>query len=231
MNQREINFLPGNRIKINNYSNPWNNRELWHADLDLQIVRQSCKKVQTILEFGSYDGGDGIRYKYHFPEADVYSIEASPSCYRNVKTLSKYGLKVFNYAISDTIGEVDFYETYDSDNDNYAPCGAIDRDLCSTERLGEAPLRIEAPIRVPSLTVEKFCEQQSITSIDLMHVDVEGHALQCLTGLGKIRPKVIYIEVKGAGYNHSGPIGRLLRSTGYKKEIAHGDEEIWIHTQ
>jgi len=231
MSQSKVEFLPGNRIKIENYSNPWNNRDLWHSNFNIQIVNQQCKKVQTILEFGSYDGGDGIRYKHHFPTADVYSIEASPACFHNLKGLNQYGLKVFNYAISDTIGEVSFYETYDSENDNYAPCGAIDKELCSIDRADGLPLEIRTPVKVPSITIEKFCEEQGITSIDLMHIDVEGHALQCLMGLGPHRPKIIYVEVRGTGYDHSGPISKLLESMKYEKSMHCGAEEVWIHTQ
>jgi len=78
---KNIQFVNGNNIKINDFENPWNNRDLWHSFLDINLVKTICNNnVKTIIEFGSYDGGDGIKYKYNFPDAKVYSIEASPSC-------------------------------------------------------------------------------------------------------------------------------------------------------
>ena len=46
-----------------------------------QILSLLGYTPKTIIEFGSYDGGDGLKYKLDFPEADVISIEADPGCF------------------------------------------------------------------------------------------------------------------------------------------------------
>jgi len=223
----DVQFFPGNRIKIKNCDNLWNNRDLWHSFFDIRILKRFCKNVETIIEFGSYDGGDGIKYKYHFPSANVYSIEASPGCYKNIKPLEKYGLKVYNYAISDKYGELDFYQTYDPDNDNIAPCGAIEKKNVSVKRGKEQDLEILDPIKVPCITIEEFCKKENINKVDLLHVDVEGHAPQVIKGLGNLKPKIIYIEVKSDTHNHSSIIKNLLMND-YKYYGKTGSDEIWI---
>jgi len=223
-----INFIDGNRIKIDNFENPWNGRDLWHSYLDINIVKKFCKEVNTIIEFGSYDGGDGIKYKYHFPSSSVYSIEASPGCYKNIKPLEKFGLKVYNYAISDKTGELDFYQTLDPNNNNLAPCGAIEKFYVSTETgKNEKNLEILEPIKVPCITIKDFCKKENIASIDLLHVDVEGHAPCVIRGLEDLRPKIIYIEVKSDTHNHRNEIKRLLNEN-YKCYKKTGSDDIWI---
>jgi FkbM family methyltransferase len=228
MNNSDISFLPGNRIKIKNYNNPWNNRDLWHSDASINMIEYVCEDVKNILEFGSYDGGDGIRYKYHFPKSNVYSIEASPVCYNNIKTLEQYGLKVFNYAISDRVGETLFFESYDPDNDNYAPCGAISKELCSTERGGGSDLEILQPIAIPCITVEEFCKEQKIEYIDVIHIDVEGHSVEVLNGFGQFNPKIIFIEVSGVGYDHSFEVFNILDNRDYNLIHSNGCDQVWV---
>lgn len=35
-----INFIDGNRIIINVFNNPWNNRYLWHSFLDINLIKK-----------------------------------------------------------------------------------------------------------------------------------------------------------------------------------------------
>jgi len=226
---QNIHFLPNNRIVISGFNNPWNNRDLWHSFLDINLIKKICGETPiNIIEFGSYDGADGIRYKYHFPNTNVYSIEPSPPCYNNIKPLEEYGLKVFNYAISNKNGEIDFYQTFDTNNNNYAPCGAVDIQFCSTEQGKGIPLKIIDSIKVPSITIEQFCIDQNIKILDLIHIDVEGHAPQVLEGFGNIRPKMIYIEVKSDTHNHTDVINKLLLKLNYTKIRIQGSDEIWV---
>ena len=209
---RDIKII-GEYVFIKDY-NPWKNRNLWHSGFSIDLIKQVCGNVNNVVEFGSYDAGDGIRYKYYFPNSNVYSIEASPACYHKIKPLEKYGLKIFNYAVTNKNGEIDFHGTYDDVLDNYAPCGAIERDLVSTDA-GSKTLRILPPIKVPCITLETFCKNQGIEYIDLLHVDVEGHDLQAIEGMGKIRAKIIFIEVTGGPggtHDHSQQMSELMYS-------------------
>jgi len=223
-----VKFLNGGSLIIEGYKSPWNNRELWSTwNCDINLVKKMLgENLNNILEFGSYDGGDGIKYKYHFPKAHVYSIEPSPSCYEKIKQLEKYGLKVFNYAISDVDGVMDFYETFDNNKNNYAPCGSLNKKLVSTTT-GKIPLTVMDPIKVQTKRLETFCTEQNISIIDFLHVDVEGFSVEVLNGLGNLKPRGIYIEVASETHNHSEVVKGILEKD-YVKITTRGADEFWV---
>lgn len=225
----KVNFMEGGRVIIDGFKSPWNNRELWCSNLDINFIKRVLgNNINTIIEFGSYDGGDGIKYKYNFPLANVYSIEPSPSCYEKIKPLEKYGLRVFNYAISDSDLIMDFYQTYDHNAKNFAPCGSLNKLYCSVCQGNQRPLEIFEPIKVNARKLKTFCDEQNIPNIDLLHIDVEGHAREVIIGMENLKPRMIYIEVKSDTHNHSNYINILLTKKNFKKIWAHGSDEVWI---
>jgi FkbM family methyltransferase len=227
--EKNIKFVGANNIIIKDFKNPWNDRELWYSFLDINIIKKYCgENPKNIIEFGSYDGGDGIRYKYYFPNTNVFSIEPSPKCYKNTKLLEKYGLKVFNYAISDENKLVDFYQTFDDVNNQYGPCSSIDKKYCHVKFQNRNDFILHH-IKIQGITIEKFCIDNNIEELDVMHVDVEGHAREVLNGLGKMRPKIIFVEVKSTTHNHSKDINEILKKLNYKIIIKRGADETWVH--
>ena len=230
---KKLNIIIDNNgsLLIDGYKSPWNNRELWCSlNCDIGFVKKILgNDINTIIEFGSYDGGDGIKYKYHFPNANVYSIEPSPTCYKHIKSLEKYGIKVFNYAISDENSILDFYETFDLNNNNYAPCGSLNKSLCSTTTGPSAKdLKVLDPIKVEAKTLETFCNEQNINKIDLLHIDVEGYSIQAIKGMGNIEARLIYVEVCSETHNHSNDIKIILENKNYKKLGSIGCDEFWV---
>lgn len=227
----EVEFFTNGSLKIKDYKSLWNNRELWCSTLDINLVKKILgNNINTIIEFGSYDGGDGIKYKYYFPDANVYSIEPSPNCYNKLKTLQTYGLNTFNLAISNKDSIIDFYETYDVSKDNYAPCGSINKHLISDgEAHNRPPLQIKDAIKVECKTLNTFCYENKINNIDLLHIDVEGHSLEVLQGLGELTPNIIFIEVYGPKYDHSNIIKTLLENKNYIQIKKQGCDELYVH--
>jgi FkbM family methyltransferase len=191
------------------------------------VKSQLGNDIQTIIEFGSYDGGDGIKYKYNFPTANVYSIEPSLTCYTKIKQLEVYGLNVYNYAISNTDSVCDFYETYDSQNNNYAPCGSLNKEFVSTDT-GRTPLQIKEPIKVATKKLKTFCNDEKISKIDLLHIDVEGHCREVIEGMEDLKPRMIYLEVRSDTHNHSGDIASLLVNKNFRKLGSMGSDEVWV---
>lgn len=226
----QVKFLKGGSIKIDGYKSLWNNRELWCSTFDINILKRINPNPNTIIEFGSYDGGDGIKYKYYFPKANIYSIEPSPNCYNKLKNLEKYGLKTFNYAISNKNSIVDFYETYDVTNKNYAPCGSINKDLISNEKAyNRDALEIKNSVKIESKRLDSFCFENNIEHVDLVHIDVEGHAREVLEGFGNLRPKIVFIEVSSSKYNHSKDINASLKNMGYNLVSNIGCDRVYIY--
>ena len=224
-----ITFKENGEIIINNFENPWNGRNLWCSNLNINTIKNILgNNINNIIEFGSYDGGDGIKYKHYFPNANVYSIEASPNCYKNMLPLKSYGLNIFNYAIRDFDGEIDFYQTYDQKLTNYAPCGSVNIKYCSIGQGQDLPLKILPVMKVFSKKLKTFCQEQNIQNIDLLHIDVEGHGLSVIKGMEDLNPRMIYIEVKSDTHDHSKEIETLLIKYNYKKILSLGSDEVYI---
>ncbi len=178
--------------------------QLAHSGFNLNWFNEYKINPKVIIEFGSFDGGDGLRYKLAYPKCDVYSIEADPQLFGKTEQLKKYELKVFNYAICDINGEIDFHRClfkepyYCYQKGDVGGSGSI---LKPSEYNKEVVLHQfyeEWPIIVKAITVETFCIEQKINEIDLMHIDVEGAAMEVLSGFGCVRPKLLFIEIDGA---------------------------------
>lgn len=162
---------------------------------------------KVIFEFGSYDGKDALELKEMFPSARVIAFEADPIRFEICKNnLDGTDIEMYHAAITDFNGEVPFYQTIWNITD--------DDDLKKTEGIpgvagsilkhtvghikGQKPwqrMMDDAPIMVPAITIESFCDDYNVKHIDYMHMDVEGAVKEVLGGFGNIRPVLIFAEV------------------------------------
>jgi FkbM family methyltransferase len=146
------------------------------------------EEPKVIFDFGSFDGGDSLYYKLFLPNCDIYSIEAVPELYEKQKHLEQYGIKIFNYAIYNKTGEIEFYPFFN----NEKKCGASGSILKVKESLSK---NFGKKIKVRAITIEDFCYIYNIENIDYMHIDVEGVTREVFEGIGNIRPKMLWIEI------------------------------------
>ncbi len=178
-----------------------------------------------ILEFGSYDGGDGAFYKQKFPEARVLSIEASPDRFNIIKSYSdKIGVEVYNFAVSNKDGFANFYEVFDPnvlDSDSKTGSSGSLNQRTEIYKKNFPHLSEKAPIPVETIRLDSFCNKNSINFIDFIHVDVEGGEHLVLEGLGDLRPKVMLLErylgkeYYGDSAYNVGDIERICDKMGY----------------
>lgn len=213
-------------------------RKLYHSDFDLNWIHKyigNPDKVDVILEFGSFDCGDGYRFKQHCKNSQVYSIEACPKRFEIIKDFARInGIKVFNCAISDEDGESDFYQCLDPNEGTlrYGPAGSI---LKRTEKHTNQwrHLSYPPPIKVKALKLDTFCDTNDIKSIDVLFMDVEGMEERCLRGLTKINPKLIYLEKHLGGEWYSGgynefEMNEYVLSRGYTLAEATGTDNLYV---
>lgn len=172
------------------------------VNIDFQvhwITKHLNKDPETILEFGSYDGGDGVRYKKTFPNCRVISIEACPIRFNLIKDLeNKFDIEAYNYAVCDTDGQIEFFQVADEnviDNPlKFGSSGSINQ---RTDKYKNRFSHItEQPgITVDSIRLDTFCSNNNITDIDFVHCDVEGAEHRVVMGMGVMRPKLILLEM------------------------------------
>jgi len=153
---------------------------------------------KVIIEFGSYDGGDGIWLKNQYPKARVVSIEADPiRCQVIRETNEKLGtgLEILEYAVSDFDGEVEFYQTFDPNEEKFLVGGSGSLHRKTEKYKGiYSHLSEGKPIIVRSRTLKTLCRKLEIEKIDLLHMDVEGAEMKVIRGMGSLRPRVIFLE-------------------------------------
>lgn len=153
---------------------------------------------KVIIEFGSYDGGDGARLKLQYPGARVISIEADPIRHRMIEKMNselRIGLEVVNCAVSNFDGEAEFYQTIDPNEKEWkvGGSGSLHRKTQKYKEIYSHLVEV-APIRVQCRTLRTLCDELSTGEIDLLHVDVEGAEMKVIEGMSNLRPKTIFLE-------------------------------------
>lgn len=196
---------------------------------------------QTIIEFGSYDGGDGVRYKTAYEDCKIYSIEACPQRYNVIFPLAeKFGLLIYNMAVSDVDGQIEFYQVED-DNvvDNKNKCGSSGSINPRTDFYKKKfpHIKEKKKILVNSTRLDTFCRNQNIEKVDLIHCDVEGAEHRVVYGLGNLRPKLLWLEMHlgkkyyGEQAYDAGELDLYLSQIGYKRVEQNGADCLYCFNQ
>lgn len=156
--------------------------------------------VKTILDIGALDGGDSFRFSIFYPNAKIYTIEASPDNFSLIKSKlnTQENIKVFNFAISDKNQKMFFYQQkvnyeYANETAQEMIMGGIFDYNNSFKSIHNFFYQHDT-VEVEGITLDKFCSDNNITSIDFAHIDVEGAGFELLNGMNNIMPKLIFIE-------------------------------------
>lgn len=193
---------------------------------------------RVIFDVGTWDANDAIAFKHNWPQARVVAFEACPVNHAKIMARGlavAEGVEVEHGAVCDRIGVVPFHSCEDA---NLGPglgmSGSIHQ---PTEKLlRDAPnLGFGSPRNVRSLRLDEFCRGKGIEQIDVLHVDVQGAEISVLTGLGTLRPGMIFLETdetEEAGH-YAGAASRVelftLRNVmGYACVWDSGSDQLWI---
>jgi FkbM family methyltransferase len=197
---------------------------------DLMLVRQPVSTVgslfnpawlaefgiapRVIMDIGSYDAFDAIRLKKQFPQARVIAFEADLDQFAILeRNARESGVVTVQCAVGAIDGHRGWYQSKSADG-----IGAQGSFYVHTKRFAKfSQAKAANDVRVARLYT--YCRQAGIEDIDLLHIDVEGAEYEVLTGLGRLRPKMIFLEMiarqtwKGA--RSSADLHRFLTRAGY----------------
>jgi FkbM family methyltransferase len=150
--------------------------------------RFDLNEIKTILDIGSLNGIESVKFTEKLSGCTVHTFEPNPESYQNVliSTSGIENIHVHNIAASNFNGKSDFYVTFDNMG------GSSLLQPVRLEKTGQNIQKIEVDV----ITLKDWCEQNNVPKIDMMWMDVQGSELNIFTGMGDRLNDVksIYVE-------------------------------------
>jgi FkbM family methyltransferase len=123
------------------------------------------------------------------PEGEVHSFEPSPATFRRLSANIRRNHFENVHARQSAVGA----------QDGRIILNAYNGERAAYSTLGTPPFPDSIGVEVPMTSLDQYAEQQSITQIDLLKMDVEGSELEVLKGaarlLAKCALKIMVFEV------------------------------------
>jgi FkbM family methyltransferase len=130
----------------------------------------------TLLDVGANVGRYSSSFLQNFPHGRVFAFEPHPKNFEALtKDLSKQNCTTMNAAVGSRCGEIPLYD-YADDRAGSSHASVTSKVITDFHRA------TAMAITVPVTTLDHYCRQQSITTIELLKIDVEGHELEVLHG-------------------------------------------------
>lgn len=163
--------------------------------LEDQAILFKTDEASVIFDIGAHTGTITEKYKKLFPEATIYCFEPFPDSFKKLqqKASALDKVKPFQLALCDRIGKSKFHINF------YSSCNSLlprpSKGKCYYD---EKAKNIDT-IEVDTTTIDDFCNEHSISNINILKLDVEGAELLVMKGaLEKLNQKLIdliYTEV------------------------------------
>ena len=181
------------------------------------------EKVRTIFDIGAHTGDFARQFLDTFPEATVYCFEPSPRSFRALadRFAGNPRVKVYDTAVLERSGTTGFFCNRVSPTDSVlAPAAGSDRWVDGGDG---SSLRCVEKVQVRSTSLDDFCRENGIPSIDVLKVDTQGAELRVIAGakglLGERRIRAILAELLFVpvyeGQPYFSDICACLGSSGY----------------
>ena len=151
------------------------------------------KYKNNIFDVGAFNGLDGLILAIKNPESMVHAFEANPNLIKEIKRNKKKielfkkikikNYKINNYAVSN---KNSFLKFNIAKNPTVSSLNEFSNNIDKTwPGYREAHCTVVKKIRVKSITLEKYCNDNKINIINYLHVDTQGSDLKVLKGLKK----------------------------------------------
>jgi len=189
-----------------------------------KLAEEWGEPLRVFFDVGANDGGTAEKALCVFPAAKVFSFEPHPRTFKDLTAkVSSKRFHSFNLALGAKNGKVELFEYDNSYVNSLVPNAAF-----AVRHKTDAHA-----IQVNCDTVDNFCRDHSIESIDVLKIDTEGFDLVVLEGAAKMLRRrsirFIYFEfndlkpVTGIFGGALIPFDDLLRPFGYRFIATYND--------
>ena len=208
-----------------------NNRTLTlaHSKFNVNWLNECGITPSLIVDLGSFDGGDSLRFKNAFPSATVLTVEADPERFSIVQANTEAaGVIVLNRAICEVNEKVDWFSA--RVKSEVQSQGSMFRHSERYRRRYPFVSQADDPIKIEGSRVDTLLETQGLATPDLLHMDIEGAEYLALKSLGEIRPRLIYLELRKKlfeGGAEKGATHDLLSTMGYQLLLNLGTDRLY----
>jgi len=156
----------------------------------MKYCADNIEEASTILEVGARDASDSLLLKEIYPDATVYAFEAygeEYERYKDDKSLST--INYYNIGIWSENTTLTFHEK---------GVGHNTRGISSFRDRGQSYGTHTTQKDV--ISIESFCKDNGVSSLDIVKIDVEGCTYEVLVGFGDILDtvKVLHLETEQA---------------------------------
>ena len=164
-----------------------------------QFVRRIDKQhIKTIFEAGSRDFLDAIALQNYYQDSTVYAFECNPEgaeiCEHNLKGESN--ILFSRIGLSDVNGEKTFY-SFDSSKTEHHNHGVSSFYKHKDEN--DVP---STAVTVNCKTIDSFCDENNIESVDMFCFDMQGGEYNALLGAKRIISRVKYIILENDAHSY-----------------------------
>lgn len=149
--------------------------------------------AKIIFDVGANRGNTALEYRHYFPNSIIHSFEPFPDSYKEFESLHNRDNKIIlsKCALSSEEGTAILNINKSVDTNSILQSkklGATSDKSC--ESIGE--------IEIPTMTLDKYCQNNNISKIDILKIDVQGFEIEVLKGSFELLMKrdigLIYLE-------------------------------------
>ena len=164
----------------------------------LELVKKYLPDNPFIVDAGAYEGHESVLMAQLWPKGCVFSFEPVPEIFNIlIRVTDKYSnIKRFPIALSSSNGSAKFYLSEEPEIPNIPSQSGSLRP--PKEHLNYSGTCFKRQISVPTITFDRWAEQNEIEKIDFLWLDMQGTELDMLKASPKILKtvKAIFTEVE-----------------------------------
>lgn len=163
---------------------PWEPRG-YHG-LELKLVKEFLPKNPIILEAGAHHGEDTVIMAATWPEATIFAFEPSPGDFAMLQTAVSNFPNIYIFQLG-LFSQTGFYRFYVSQCNG---CSSLLEDNHLPNGLDYG----DQPVQVYCKNLDEWAEENDVSKIDYMWLDMEGAELYVLNSSPRILSTVHVIS-------------------------------------
>jgi FkbM family methyltransferase len=139
-------------------------------------------EIHRAFDVGAYTGNTAKDFLRAFPDADIYSFEPHPRAFSSLLKIKSERLHAYQLAVSNKEGAAQFFVHREPFEGETTERLSQNSGLDALTQFGRATTQKTKTITVQCQTVDQFCADKEIESVDLLKIDTEGHEDKVLDG-------------------------------------------------